>query len=67
MNFIFEIPIRVTIEPIGGKQYAYPEAKLIQRIIRDKIRKAMNQHSTIRLWSIDLPNEVQPPRVFGGE
>lgn len=57
MSKQYTIPIVVTIEPtFQGKEFE--EAKLLSEIIRDKIRKTMNDNKNVVKWSIDLPNET---------
>lgn len=50
--------IPVTVEITYQQDRIQQEAQFISCVIRDKVRKSLDQTSTVNKWSVDKPNET---------
>ena len=56
MTKTYIIPVVVKIS--WDEQYIDNQAMFLSSVVRDKVRKVLNNDPSILKWSIDKPNEV---------
>ena len=56
-NRTFVVPIRITLQ--CQENFHAPEAQFVSTVIRDKIRRRLDESTYVVRWSVDKPNEVE--------